>query len=106
MAQIIWAEPALKELEDIAEFIALDKFEAAQKLVRSVFDRVELLSNQPKSGRRPPELPKNSIYREVIVGPCRIFYRIEKTKIIIIHVMRSERELRKFLLKDRAENSN
>ena len=106
MAQIIWTEPALNELEEIADFIALDKFEAAQALVRAVFDRVELLENQPKSGRNPPELPQNSIYREVVVGPCRVFYRPERDKIIIIHVMRSERALRKFLLEDRAKTSS
>ncbi len=106
MAQIIWTEPALNELDEIAEYIALDKFDAAQTLVRAVFDRVEQLKHQPKSGRRPPELPRNSIYREVIVGPCRIFYRSEKTKIVIIYVMRSERVLRKFILEDRAELSS
>ncbi|OUR86898.1 plasmid stabilization protein [Gammaproteobacteria bacterium 42_54_T18] len=102
MAQIVWTEPALNELDEIADFIALDKFNAAQKLVQSVFDRVEQLKDQPKSGRIPPELPKNSIYREVIVGPCSVFYRTEKSKIIIIYVMRSERVLRKFLLEERA----
>ena len=103
MAQIVWTEPALNELDGIAEFIALDKFDAAQKLVQSVFSRVEQLKHQPKSGRVPPELPKTSIYREVIVGPCRVFYRTEKSKIIVIYVMRSERLLRKYILEDRAE---
>jgi len=103
MAQIVWTEPALNELDEIAEFIALDKFDVARKLVQSVFSRVEQLKHQPKSGRVPPELPRKSIYREVIVGPCRVFYRIEKSKIIIIYVIRSERMLRKFILEDRAE---
>ena len=103
MAQIVWTEPALNELDEIAEFIALDKFDAAQKLVQSVFSRIEQLKNQPKSGRVPPELPKKSIYREVIVGPCRVFYRTEKSKIIVICVMRSERMLRKFILENRAD---
>ena len=106
MAQIIWTEPALNELNDIAEFIAFDKFSAAQKLVQSVFGCVEQLKEQPNSGRKPPELPRKSIYREVIVGPCRVFYRTEKSKIIIIHVMRNERMLRKFILEDRAKVSS
>ena len=106
MAQIIWTEPALDELHEIAEYIALDKFEAARNLVQAVFSRVEKLKVQPKSGRKPPELPRNSIYREVIVGPCRVFYRVEKAKIIIIHVMRNERILRKFILEGRAEISS
>lgn len=106
MAQVVWTEPALSELEKIAEFIAIDSFEAAQNLVQSVFARVEQLRDQPKSGRLPPELPRNSIYREVIVGPCRVFYRKEASKVIIIYVMRSERVLRKFILKDRANLSS
>jgi len=33
MAQIIWSEPALLDLNDIAEYIALDKPDAASHLV-------------------------------------------------------------------------
>ena len=36
MAQIIWTEPALSDLDDIAEYIALDKVEAARRLVKQV----------------------------------------------------------------------
>ena len=74
MAQIVWAESALLDLNDVAEYIALDKSSAARKLVQDIFTRVDLLEQTPKSGRVPPEL-KRSRYREVIVGPCRIFYR-------------------------------
>jgi len=101
MAQIVWTETALLEINEIAEYIALDKLEAAQRLVRNVFSRVEKLKDFPKSGRKPPELPNRTRYREVIVGPCRIFYREEKSKILIIYVMRSERTLRKYILEDR-----
>jgi len=101
MVQIVWTEPALRDLDDIAEYIALDKDSAAKKLVSRVFSRVENLQNFPESGRKPPELPKNSRYFEVIVGPCRIFYRIDDLKIFILYVMRSERLFRKFILDDR-----
>ncbi|MFW6261598.1 MAG: type II toxin-antitoxin system RelE/ParE family toxin, partial [Spirochaetota bacterium] len=49
--------------------------------------------------RRPEELPATP-YREVIVPPCRIFYRAEEDAVLILHVMRLERErlLRSFLL--------
>jgi len=33
MAQIIWTEPALSDLDEIAEYIALDKPNAANRLV-------------------------------------------------------------------------
>ena len=100
MAEIVWTEPALKDLDELAEYIALDKFNAAQLLVRNVFERVELLGHSPNSGRKVPELSPSK-YKEVIVGPCRVFYRLTENSVYILHVMRIERELRKYLLQDR-----
>lgn len=101
MAQIIWTEPALQDLNDIAEYIALDKVGAAKRLVQKVFSSVERLGQFPKSGRKPPEL-EDSRYLEVVLNPCRIFYRIENDIVIILYVMRSERKLRNYLLEERA----
>jgi len=100
MAEVIWTEPALDDLDEIAEYIALDKLSAAQNLVRKVFEKVDRLSDSPNSGRKVPELTPSK-YKEVIVGPCRIFYRVSEDAIYILHVMRVERDLRRFLLKDR-----
>lgn len=82
MARLIWTEPALTDLDEIAEYIALDNISAAKKLVRKVFQKVERLERHPLSGRKPPELKKTS-YRKVIVDPCRIFYRIDNKDIYI-----------------------
>ena len=100
MARLIWTEPALLDLDNIAEYIALDDPLAASRYVQKVFDRVERLGPHPQSGKRPPELPR-SPYRELVVPPCRIFYRVEKTTVYVLHVMRSERLLRSYLLNQR-----
>ena len=100
MAQIIWTETALIDLDEIAEYIALDKPGAARALIRDVFENIERLANFPRSGRVPPEMPRKSRYREVVVGPCRVFYRTEKDNVYILHVLRSERLLRQFMLMD------
>ena len=100
MVRIIWTDSALDDLDLIAEYIALDKVGAAKKLVHNVFNNIELLINSPKLGRIPPELDE-SVYREILVGPCRVFYRIQDDEIIILHVMRSERLLRKYILQER-----
>ena len=71
----------------------------AKKLVQKVFEKVSRLENHPESGKRPAEL-NNLNYREVIVNPCRIFYKIENDKVYILHVMRQERDLRRFLLQN------
>ncbi len=105
MAQIIWTEPALSDLNEIAEYIALDKIDAARRLLKKVFSSVERLEHFPESGRIPPELGF-SIYREIIVGPCRIFYRIDENEVYILSVMRGEMQLRKYLLDDRTQGSH
>lgn len=103
MAQVIWTEPALSDLNEIADYIALDKFSAAQRLIQQIFSSVERLEQFPESGRIPPEL-EHSRYREIIVGPCRIFYRSdnEQNKVYILYVMRGEMQLRKYLIDEQA----
>ena len=100
MAQLVWTEPALIDLDEIAEYIALDDPSAAANYVQKVFDRAERLTMYPNSGKRPEELPRTP-YREVVIPPCRIFYRVEKDAVFILHVMRSERLLRTYLLEQR-----
>ncbi len=91
MAQVIWSEPALSDLEAIADYIALDKPDAANRYVQKVFTKTDRLARHPKSGSVPPEIP-HLPYRQIIVPPCRIFYRTEGNKVFIVHVMRSEQQ--------------
>jgi len=95
MAQVIWAEPALQDLDAIADYIALDDPNAATRLVRKVFEKVDQLTEFPETGTRPREL-KGTPYRKLTVRPILIYYRIEGRKVIIVHVVRGER---KFSLK-------
>ncbi|MGB1263891.1 MAG: type II toxin-antitoxin system RelE/ParE family toxin [Cognaticolwellia sp.] len=97
MAEIIWTAPALSDLNEIAEYIAVSNLPAAKKLTQKIFDKITRLESHPESGRTPFEL-KNLNYRELIVNPCRIFYKIDNDHVYILHVMRQERDLRKFVL--------
>ncbi|TPV60047.1 type II toxin-antitoxin system RelE/ParE family toxin [Aestuariibacter sp. GS-14] len=97
MAEVIWTQPALNELNDIAEYIAVTNLVAAKKLVQTVFSKIERLEQHPESGKIPVEIPTLN-YRELVVKPCRVFYKIDENKIYILHVMRQEQELRRFLL--------
>jgi plasmid stabilization system protein ParE len=93
MAEVIWTEPALADLDAIADYVALDKPDAAAALVKRVFAHVEHLQAYPESGSRPPEL-KRSRYRQLVEPPCRVFYRHDGERVYILYVMRSERLLR------------
>jgi toxin ParE1/3/4 len=105
MAQLIWTISALHDLNEIAEYISLQNYDAAKKLVNNVFTAVEVLEDFPSSGRYPPEL-NGAHYREVICKPCRIFYKLGINQIIILYVMRSERKLRRYLLEERKRKAN
>jgi toxin ParE1/3/4 len=105
MAQIVWTDPALQDINEIAEYIALNNIAAARKLIPKIFSTVERLEQHPNLGRRIPEL-KRSSYREVIVGPCRIFYKAASEKVYILYVMRAERLLRQYLLEERSLENN
>jgi len=93
MAQIIWTEPALEDLDAIAVYIALDKPGAAKKLVRTVMGRVDQLALFPQSGGKPRDLA-GTPYRQMVVPPLRLFYRQSGENVVIIHVMRSEQQFR------------
>jgi len=59
MAQVIWTEPALQDLNEIAEYIALDKISAANKLVK----KYSLLLNDLNNFQNQVEnLPKLTIH--------------------------------------------
>lgn len=93
MAEIIWSEPALSDLDAIADYIALEHPAAAAELVQRVMAHVEQLAQHPDSGSWPPELGR-SRYRQIVEPPCRIFYRHTGEQVVIVHVMRTERLLR------------
>jgi len=94
MAKIIWSEPALHDLDAIADYIALDDPQAARGLVQRVFQHVEQLKEHPESGSRPPEM-RQSRYRQIVEPPCRVFYRYDGVQVIVLYVMRGEMRLRK-----------
>ncbi len=102
MARIVWAESALQELDDIAEYISLDKPLAATRFVKTVFEKVDRLSLFPDSGRHIPEIPLSS-YREIIVKPCGVIYRVEEDKVLIVHVSRNEQQVQAYLLEQLEE---
>ena len=97
MAEIIWTNSAIHDLNEIAEYIALSNPVAAAELVRDLVSKVERLEQFPKSGKALLEIPELN-YREVVVTPCRVFYRLDKASVYVVHVCRDERDLRRFLI--------
>ncbi|MFT5722639.1 MAG: toxin ParE1/3/4 [Motiliproteus sp.] len=101
MAKVVWTEPALDNINDISEYIAVSNPVAAKQLVSTLFDKVDRLEIFLESGRIVEEI-KELGYREVVVNPCRIFYKIEQETVFILHVLRQERDLRRYILASKA----
>ena len=100
MAEVVWTEPAVADLDAIADYIALDNPNAASALVQRVVAHVEQLAEHPQSGSKPPEL-RGWRYRQIVEPPCRVFYRHDADKVYILFVMRSERLFDPTLLESR-----
>ena len=94
MAKIVWADPAIHDLDRVADYIAVENPAAARDLVQRVVAAVERLQDIPRLGSIPAEL-RGLPYRQLIVPPCRIFHRAGKKAIYIVHVLRREQLVRK-----------
>jgi addiction module RelE/StbE family toxin len=91
MVKINWTNFALKDLNEIADFISKDSVRYAQMTVKYLFESPTLLKTHPKAGRIVPEFKEENI-RELIRGSYRIVYRIvDKNRIDILTVHHSTR---------------
>lgn len=93
MAEVIWSDPAIDQLDAIASYIALDKPDAARGVVRRIFDSTDRLEQFKMFGRSVPEFPHPN-YRQVWIRPCWIYYRIDNEDVRILHVRRAEQPFR------------
>lgn len=97
---VVWTKAAETDLECIVDFIADDSIDAALTVFTRIRERAATLENFPNKGRVVPELHLHGIvqYRELIVAPWRIMYRIDGTKVYVISVVDSRRNLEDLLL--------
>lgn len=90
MAEVIWSDPSLADLDAIADYIALDNVQAAKALVNRVFTHVDQLIEHPNSSAYVPEL-EDKRYGQIVEPPCRVIYRVDGETVYVLHVMRGER---------------
>lgn len=92
MAQLIWTESALVELESIAEFIGRGSAISAKRMVELAYEAAKRIAEHPMSGRQIPEI-NNARHREVFVGAYSLMYRIDEQK---LHITAAIHGARKF----------
>ncbi len=98
--RVIWAKSAVQDIEEIIDYIAQDSPLTARKLFTQIKERVETLASSPYRGRYVPELQKQGIliYRELIIPPWRVMYRVTESNVYILTIIDSRRNVEDILL--------
>jgi toxin ParE1/3/4 len=89
---ITWSPQALRDVESIRDYIAMDSPRYADLVVSRIIASVDRLEVFPDSGRIVPERGEPQI-REVIVRPYRVVYRRRANGVEVATVFRASRLL-------------
>lgn len=89
---IEWSPLAVERVIELAEFIALDKPDAAIQWANKIFDSTEKLKEHPMLGRKVPEVNEDE-FRELLEGNYRVIYWLGDSKISVLTVCHGSRLL-------------
>ena len=98
---IVWSNIAERDLKNIVEYIADDSPPNAFKIFKRIKKKASSLYTFPERGRIVPELKDQGIlqYRELVISPWRILYRISENSVFVLSVLDSRRNIEDILLK-------
>lgn len=97
---VLWTESAESDLINIIEFISLNNPLNAKEIFLKFKTSASKLYLLPKRGRIVPELKEQgiTIYRELVIKPWRVIYKIENKSVYILSVIDSRRNIEDILL--------
>ncbi len=97
--KVYWTEMAELDLEEIIDYISRDSRQAAESIYKKIKSKCAQLKTYPERYRIVPELLDISIkdYREIILPPYRIIYKLIKKEVYVIAVVDSRRDFESFL---------
>jgi toxin ParE1/3/4 len=95
MVKIVWTNASIKDLREIFEYISVDSIRYANLSVNKIYQKVQIISLNPYSGKIVPEF-KNSLIRELVIGNYRTIYRVKSDiQVDILRVYHTARHLEK-----------
>lgn len=97
---VYWSRSAEFDLESIVLYIARTDPMNAGKVLSSIKKSCSRLAQFPNLGKIPPELEIASVgsYRELVVAPWRIIYRMFEDRVFVLAVLDSRRDIDDALL--------
>jgi toxin ParE1/3/4 len=78
-----WSEPAVRDLQDIHDYISRDSEYYASRFVERLLDAAEQLTAFPRLGRIVPEV-RSPDTRELLFSSYRIVYRLERGRVLMV----------------------
>ncbi|NJD06123.1 MAG: type II toxin-antitoxin system RelE/ParE family toxin [Methylococcaceae bacterium] len=90
---IVWSKPAREDLRLIHQYIAHDSKRYASRVVQDITEKVEVLRELPKLGRRVPEIGEENV-REIALYSYRILYELIGETIYIHGVIHRRRDFK------------
>lgn len=98
--EILWAAVAENDLLGIVDLVAEDNPGIARDILYKIKSSTAKLDRSPGRGRIVPELLKQGLsrYREILIKPWRVIYRIEETKVYVVSVIDGRRNVEDVLL--------
>ena len=99
--QVFWTGVAENDLKQIISYISIRNPYNAQKILKNIKSKASSLYNFPERGRIVPELQEQGIsqYRELIISPWRLIYRIAEKEIYVLSLLDSRQNVEDILLK-------
>jgi toxin ParE1/3/4 len=96
---IIWTKTALQDLQNMVRHTASDSSRQASDIYMEIKQHVKRLQQLPFRGRVVPELHffGVSVYKELIIKPWRVIYKIEGKNVYILAVIDGRRNVEDIL---------
>jgi toxin ParE1/3/4 len=97
MAEIVWTREATRCLEDIYNYISGDSPAGAHKVVSGIYEKIQLLRNQPRLGQRYEPISDREV-RETLYGHYRIAYLLrQEDRIEILGIFHGAMDIESYL---------
>jgi len=91
MAEILFRRSALRDLQQIGQYIAREDAAAAERFRNTIVRRIDLLRQFPESARPRPEFGPG--IRTIPIGRYIVILRVELPKVVVLRIIHGARDL-------------
>ena len=98
--EVEWTAVARQDLAEIVAYLASQSIDAALRALDQIEEKAASLESMPHRGRILPEVERFAVrhYRELIIPPYRLIYRVRDDIVYVLGVFDGRRNLEDVLL--------